>query len=286
MAEFQPAIHRYTTPRNLPVSVFLVETEHGVVLIDSATAVSTSHEIRALIDEQIKKPLLALLLTHGHPDHYVGAGEIVRGLDVPIVATEGVAKFAHSQDEHKFDSLIIPNYGTDAPAQRMFPNRLVKGGDVLTFDGVDFALRDYGPCESDDDCTWTVTSGGVQHVFVGDLIYSHAHGYFRDGHAPKWIAALRSLQKEYDYTAVFHPAHGDDCGIEMTCWQIGYIEAFLITLHSLLCAGGTVRDALDDAGKQILIARMQSYLPSEKLITLTKYELDQTIRELKDSLGV
>ena len=72
METFQPVIHQYTTPKYLTVNVFLVETANGVVAIDGATALSTSREIRALIDEKIGKPLLALLL---HDDEGHDAGE-------------------------------------------------------------------------------------------------------------------------------------------------------------------------------------------------------------------
>ena len=122
-------------------------------------------------------------------------------------------------------------------------------------------------------------SGRIEHVFLGDIIYNHTHCYFRDGHALKWCEALDRLLDEYDHTAVFHPAHGEDCGTEMIYWQKAYIEAFLGTLTSLL---GT-SDKLDDAGKQVLVGRMKSFLPNEKLLPLMLYELDETIALLRHS---
>ena len=43
-------------------------------------------EMRAALD-RLGKPLVAALLTHSHPDHYAGLGEIVAGYDVPILRT-------------------------------------------------------------------------------------------------------------------------------------------------------------------------------------------------------
>jgi glyoxylase-like metal-dependent hydrolase (beta-lactamase superfamily II) len=278
MSGFVPLIHCYTTPKYLTVNVFLVETDHGVVAIDGATAVSTSHAIREMIDSKIRKPLLAVLLTHGHPDHYVGVGEIVRGDQVPIVATQGTLDFTHYQDREKFDTLIKRNYGDDAPPRRVFADHIVKDGDVLTFDNAQFRIRDLGPCESDADSIWIVSIGGREHVFLGDIIYNHTHGYFRDGHALNWLKALEGLREEFDHTAVFHPAHGEDCGTEMTYWQQAYIRAFLGTCRSLLRG----RDRLSDDEKQMLVGKMTSFLPNEKLINLMRYELDETIKLLKD----
>lgn len=276
MDEFKPIVHTYTTPKYLTVNVYMVETEHGVVLVDGATALSTSREIRGIIDDTIKKPLLAVLLTHGHPDHYVGIGEIVRGLDVPILATQGAIDFAMEQDRHKFDSLITRNYGTDAPAQRVFPNQAVRDGQTFKFDGLAFRVQDMGPCESDSDTLWIAELDGVKHVFLGDIIYSHMHSYLRDGHATNWVAALDNLVDEFDHTTVFHPGHGETCGTEMAYWQKAYIEAFRCTLRSMLDG----RNSLDDAQKEALIGHMKSFLPSDKLLMLLKYELDETIRLL------
>ena len=277
MAPFQPVIHKYTTPRYLTVNVFLVETEHGVVVIDGATAVSTSREIRGIVDNQISKPILAVLLTHGHPDHYVGVGEIIQGLDVPVFATQGVIDFAKYQDKEKFEGLLRRNYGDDLPTTRVFPNRVVQNDETVRLDGVAFQVQDFGPCESDADSSWTVETGGVKHIFLGDLIYNHTHCYLRDGHAPNWLTALNTLLNQNDHRTVFHPAHGDECGIEMIYWQEAYIHAFLATLQSMLGQG----DTLTETDKAVLVAHMQSFLPNDKLINLMKYEMDETTRLLR-----
>ena len=279
MANFKPIVHRYTTPRYLTVNIFLVETENGVVVIDAATAISTSHEIRNIVDQKIKKPLLAVLLTHGHPDHYVGVGEIVQGLDIPICATQGVIDFAKYQDREKFETLITRNYGDDAPPTRVFPNQVVKDNDVLTFDNVEFHIQDLGPCESDADSLWTIAIDRVRHIFLGDIVYNHTHSYFRDGHALNWLKTLDKLLQAFDHTAIFYPGHGEICGTEVIYWQKAYIQAFLGTLKSMLGS----RDRLDDADKNQLVGKMKSFLPNEKLIFLMQYELDETIKILKET---
>lgn len=280
MNPFRPVIHKYTTPRYLTVNVYLVETEHGVVVVDGATALSTSREIRALADEHIRKPILAVLLTHGHPDHYVGVGEIVKGLDVPILATQGAIDFAHYQDREKFDTLIRRNYGEDTPPQRVFPNHAVHDGESCTFDGLDFKIEDLGPCESGADAIWSTSIEGIRHAFVGDIVYNHMHSYFRDGHAFNWLNALDRLLGDYDHSVVLHPGHGEDCGREMLHWEKAYIQAFLGTLRSL--AGGDETLSADE--KQALVATMQSFLPNDRLINLLKFEMDETIRLLSRAL--
>jgi glyoxylase-like metal-dependent hydrolase (beta-lactamase superfamily II) len=277
MAVFTPVVHTYTTQGlRMVVNVFVVETEQGVVVVDGATALSSSEEVRSLIETRIRKPLLALLLTHGHPDHYVGAGRIRGSARVPIVATQGAADFARRQDEKKRQSLSV-NYGANWPQERQFPDRIVGDGETIVLDGVSFHVHDLGPCESDSDALWTIVVDGVDHVFVGDVVYNHTHCYLRDGHAVQWLRALDDLLKRYDHTAVLHCGHGVDCGTEIIHWQKAYIEAFLGTMRSML--GG--KGELSDAAKELLVRRMKSFLPSETILFLMTAELDETVAALR-----
>ena len=96
-----PTIHRYPEQREGAfVNAFLVETDAGVVAIDSLLTVSESRAMRAGL-ERLGKPLSAVLLTQSHPDHYGGLTELVAGDDVPIVAPQGVIEVIARDDEAK-----------------------------------------------------------------------------------------------------------------------------------------------------------------------------------------
>ena len=277
-----PKIHRYTThDMKMIVNVFLVETKNSVVAVDAATALSSSREIRKIIEKKIGKPLKAILLTHGHPDHYIGAGELCRGLNIPIISTQGTLDFALYQDEYKIHTLQ-KGYGDNFPEKRVFPDTLVKDGEVVTFDKIDFTIRELGPCESDSDSIWMVLIDGIEHVFAGDVVYNRRHSYLRDGHALKWLRNLDSMLDMYDHTTVIHPGHGDDCGCEGIFWQKAYIQTFLFMLRSLL---GNKQD-LTKEEQEILFDHMTSFLPDEKILFLLKYEPEETINALKNENAV
>src|SRR4030095_13254506 len=86
----QPTIHRFPAQHEGAfVTASLVETDSGVVAVDSLLTVSESRAMRqALV--RLGKPLLAVLLTHSHPDHYGGLTELVAGLDVAVIAPPGL----------------------------------------------------------------------------------------------------------------------------------------------------------------------------------------------------
>lgn len=277
MENFTPVIHRYeATVSNFFVNAFLVETKNGVVAIDATLAVSSSRTLRSMIDDKIKKPLLAVLVTHGHPDHFTGLAELTKGLDVPILATQGSIDFAMSEDKEK-EPIALQIFGDEFPKKRIFPNKVAKGGETHTFDGVNFLLTDYGPGESDDDTAWSLDIDGVKHVFLGDIIHNHMHCFFRDGHAIEWLKNLDRLLDQYDHTASLYTCHGDPCGIEIVYWHRAYIQAFIGILKSMLKG----KSSLNEDEKNALVGKMQSFLPNDKTLFLLTYEMDKTIALLR-----
>jgi glyoxylase-like metal-dependent hydrolase (beta-lactamase superfamily II) len=102
-----PTIHRFPVEHEGAfVNAYLVETASGVVAVDGLLQVSAAKEMRAGLDA-LGKPLLAALLTHSHPDHYAGLGEIVAGADVPIYAPQGVIDTITADDALK-DQIVGP----------------------------------------------------------------------------------------------------------------------------------------------------------------------------------
>ena len=86
------AVHTYHSPQpGFFVNAYLVETPAGIVVVDGTLTVSDSRAVRARL-EAIGKPLLAVLVTHPHPDHYAGVAAVVAGNNVPIVAAASVEK--------------------------------------------------------------------------------------------------------------------------------------------------------------------------------------------------
>src|SRR5262245_58442031 len=70
-----PKIHRFTAAA-FPANAYLVETPDGAILIDANLAVSDGRRIRARIDG-LAKPLLGVIVTHAHPDHYGAIVEVL-----------------------------------------------------------------------------------------------------------------------------------------------------------------------------------------------------------------
>ena len=119
------------------------------MVIDATLTNAASRALRRRVDE-MGKPLAAVLLTHPHPDHYAGIGNLVAGLDVPILAVAGVDDIVRRDDALKNET-VGPMFGEAWPTNRVFPTDIVADGAVLRFDDIELEVRDIGPAESFHD---------------------------------------------------------------------------------------------------------------------------------------
>jgi glyoxylase-like metal-dependent hydrolase (beta-lactamase superfamily II) len=269
----EPTIHRFPAQHEGAfVNAYLVETGSGVVAVDGLLTVSAAKEMRAGL-EGLGKPLLAVLVTHSHPDHYAGLAEIVAGHEAPIYAPQGVIDTIAADDAIK-DQIIGPMFGDDWPANRVFPNTPVRDGESLSFDDVTFTVIDLGPSESPHDSPW-VLGDDARTVFLGDQIYDHKHCYLADGFHAEWLANIETLRERLPGDAVLHIGHGGPVTPADFEWQRRYIESFL----------DAVRDAdwsSPERARAEVVATMTSFLPTDEL----QFLMELSIEPVATQLGV
>jgi glyoxylase-like metal-dependent hydrolase (beta-lactamase superfamily II) len=266
-----PTIHRFPVQHGSAfVNAYLVETASGVVAVDGLLHVSAAREMRAAI-ERLRKPLLAALLTHSHPDHYAGLGELVAGADVPIYAPQGVIDTIAADDALK-DQIVGPFFGEEWPATRVFPNTAVADGESVSFDEATFTVVDLGPSESPHDSPW-ILGEEAKTVFLGDQIYDHTHCYLADGFYAEWLANIETLRTRFPADVLFYVGHGGPVGPEMWDWQRGYIELFVEAVSDA--------DWSDpDRAKATVVGRMKEYEATDALQFLMELSIEPMAAKL------
>jgi glyoxylase-like metal-dependent hydrolase (beta-lactamase superfamily II) len=234
------------------------------VAVDSMLTVSDSRALRRSV-EALGKPLLAVLLTQSHPDHYGGLTELVGSDDVPIVAPQGVHDVIRRDDPIK-EQILRPMFGEEWAHRRTFPNATVRDGESVTFDGATFTVIDLGPSESPHDSPWLL-GADERIVFLGDQIYDRMHCYLADGFYEQWLANIGTLRARFAGDAILHIGHGGPVDARAWDWQRGYIETFV----------GAIEDAdWSDRGRahEAVIEAVKAYLPGDDLQFLMELSID------------
>jgi glyoxylase-like metal-dependent hydrolase (beta-lactamase superfamily II) len=256
-------VHAYSADAvGLLTNAFLVETPQGLVAVDALMRVSDARGLRALAD-RIGKPLLAVLITHGHPDHYNGVTELIRGLNVPVIATRGVDEVIHRIDDAK-EKQWKPVFGDDWPKVRTFPNHFVRDGETLTFGGIPFTVREMGAGESHFDTYWLVGSASPV-AFMGDMVFNGVHAFMNDGHSAQWLKNIDVLETALAGIRAVYTGHGTPQGTpkELLVAQRNYLLLYRKTVREL--ARGA--SSLSDEAKAELSRTMKAFLPTDNLDT-------------------
>jgi len=276
----QPRVHSYASGEaGIFANAYLVDVGPGVVAIDATLSVSDSKKLRAQLDG-MRKPLLAVLLTHGHPDHYNGVTNLVEGYSIPIAATKSVDGVIREWDARK-ESQWKPIFKEEWPTVRTFPNRTLRDGESLTYGDVRFTVHDLGPGESYADSYWTAESKHQRVAFIGDLAFNGFHSYLTDGHSSEWLTHLHQVRQKLATFQMLYPGHGAAGGIELLEAEARYLQKYRETVASV--AHG--KSSLTDAEKSQVVNAMSTYLPDGKLTFLISLGADPVAAELAGASG-
>jgi glyoxylase-like metal-dependent hydrolase (beta-lactamase superfamily II) len=257
------------------VNAFLVETRGGVVAVDSTLTETESRAFRQEL-ESLRKPLLAALVTHPHPDHVAGLTNLVKGENTRIVATRAVLELMRTLEEPKRKQWT-PVYGAEWVQRWTYPNVVVESGERLTFDGVTYRVVDLGAGgDSDANAVWFIDLP-QRTAFLGDMVFAGTHSYVADGHLLAWLANLERLEGLCRGMERVFPGHGPPDGPgRLIGGQRAYLQRLIAEVKEL--AHGD--PALSPEAKKELEVRMTAHAPNAGLTFLIALGADAVAREL------
>jgi glyoxylase-like metal-dependent hydrolase (beta-lactamase superfamily II) len=255
-------------------NAFLVETNNGVVVIDSTLTVSESKSLKGRLDT-IGKPLLAVILTHPHPDHVAGVTNLVRSSsDTSIIALKSVDDLIRSSEEFK-RAYWTPVFKEEWISKWTPPNRHIKDEEEVIFDGIRYRVHDIGAGgDSDSNSIWIIENE-PKVAFVGDLIYNGIHSYIADNHIQDWLNNLDKVKGLLSDISTIYPGHGNPGNIDLVESQKKYLSAYRDAVKELSNNGKLI-----DEDKKRLTAIMEEFLPKAGLTWVIAHSADAVAAEL------
>lgn len=255
-------------------NAYLVETAHGVVVIDATLTHTESRALRARV-EALGKPLLAVLLTHAHPDHVAGVTELVGKAATPIVALASVERLMRATEAAK-RAQWGPVYQDEWIGQWTYPTLLVHDRDRVTFDDVTYLVYELGPGGDCDANSLWILETDPKAAFIGDLVFHGTHAYTADNHLLAWLANLEQVRAHLSDVPTLYPGHGQPGGLELLEAQRDYLLAYCAAVKEL----ATGQPALSEEAKEQLVARMEQVRPGAGLTFLIGLGADAVAAEL------
>ncbi|MEJ1929236.1 MBL fold metallo-hydrolase [Nostoc sp. NIES-2111] len=225
-------VHCYASSGTGSVNSFVVETDRVLVAIDAQRQLSHARHALASFHDG-GKPLVALLVTHEHPDHLGGTPEFLRlgGSKLPIYSSAGVAG-AVQKDERGYLSLARNILGEDFADPVIGPTHSLRDGETIDFDGVQFKAHELGSGESSAMMAYEIVGEG--EVFCGDLVANRMTPFLFEGRTKLWIEQINAFRRRFPEVSKLYCGHGLPGGSELLQAQLEYLQQVRTKVASLM----------------------------------------------------
>jgi glyoxylase-like metal-dependent hydrolase (beta-lactamase superfamily II) len=206
----------------------LIAGDHEAVLVDALMTIDQGERLAAWITHH-HRTVTDILVTHGHGDHFFGAGPVLRAFP-----KAGLVALAHVVEESRTQLLAdsLANWSTwfgdrydTSPA---LPT--VAASDVVGLEGHSIALQPVGP--ADGMAATVVRIDALDTVCAGDAVYNNVHMWLWNS-TPEtretWLTTIDTVADLSARTIIAghrDPGAQDDAAERQVSQSRRYIEDF------------------------------------------------------------
>lgn len=209
-------IHTYVSPEESTlVTSQIIESRHGLVVVDAQFLVPYARELRRYADS-LGKPIQRVMVSHAHPDHWFGLAEFS---DVPIYSLADTRQVITEKGRERLDALR-QSMGELVPTAVVAPGHVLAPG-AETIDGVRYEYERFTDAEG--DVHLLIKLPDAQTVIVQDLAFNNVHLFLGNNTPQHWIIILESLQTLKGYNTVL-VGHGEPTDKSVYGDNIGYLK--------------------------------------------------------------
>jgi len=250
-------IHTYTSKEPLMhVNAFVIETEKGVIVVDTTLTMSDSQALKKMI-EAFQKPILGILLTHAHPDHVAGNYNIARDGGVPVFALQSVHDLMKATEAAKHTQWSAA-FGAEWIPKWVYPNQIVKDNEVIILGNTKLRVLDLGAGgDCDANSVWLMEDD--PEAFIGDFIYNGNHPYMADGSILRWLGNLEKLEPVLKNYKSYYVGHGASCDFSAIAKQQEYFLTYCANALSTTNGSGIFTDETKKNFEQLMIEKFPDY---------------------------
>jgi len=215
----------FPTPENqgMMCNLTFVDTAKGLVVIDSGASVQIGEMAIRQIAKRWKKPVVAIINTHYHGDHWLGNHAFVDayGKDLPIYAHPGTIREIEGVQGKMWRTLLEQWTNQATMGTRVVPPRLpLENGAELRFGDITLRMHHYGTVHTPYDLCVEVVEDKL--TCVGDVAMDRRIANMDEGSFVGTFKAYDHLEREVA-SRVWLPGHGEP-GAGVLAWNKALFE--------------------------------------------------------------
>lgn len=176
-----------------PLTTTLISGERDAVLVDPPMTIDQSRAVGDWVAASGKR-LVHIFLTHGHGDHWFGAGPLLdRFPTADVIATPGTIAMMAANGSPEFRAAFWEaQFPGQIPTEPVVAHAPESGR--FTLEGHDLVIVEVGHSDTDDTSVLHVPS--IDLVVAGDVIYNNVHQYLREAAGDgitRWLSAIDTV---------------------------------------------------------------------------------------------
>lgn len=203
----------FPTPENqgMMCNITFVDTARGLVVVDSGASVQIGEMAIRQIRRQFNKPVIAIVNTHYHGDHWLGNDAFAAAYpNLPIYAHAGTLKEIAGMQGNLWRTLMEQWTNQATMGTRVVPpNTAVEHGQELAFGDVTLRLHHYGTAHTPSDICVEVVEDKL--TCVGDVAMDRRIANMDDGSYLGTLKTYEALEK-HAASSIWLPGHGEPSG--------------------------------------------------------------------------
>jgi glyoxylase-like metal-dependent hydrolase (beta-lactamase superfamily II) len=207
---------------------YLISGESEAILFDVFMLHGDATQIADRITKS-GKTLKTVMISHAHPDHFMGLDVITEHFPhARVVSTQNVVADIKSDGPWMF-SMLQGKLGPEGPTRLVIPE--VVAEPVLKIEHAELEVIEFGEGESKHIVAIHIP--GLKALLSADLVYNNAHLYLQERHLVSWLTRLDELEAfAKDKIATIYPGHGSAAGLELIAHTRAYLHDFAEAIKS------------------------------------------------------